>query len=79
MSNACISRALLNHAAALVQAGNDPESYAHTMHDLGSHHARDEHQWADGHCNFHNIQKEDGTDYHTTHPLRCEFHARARG
>ena len=78
MSNAFISRAVLNHAAALVQAGTDSKRYAQALHDLGSHHARDEHTWADGQkCSWHDPVDKDGQAYHTTHPLTCPFHSRA--
>ena len=80
MSTAFISRAVLNHSAALVQLDKDPAKYSKAMEDFGSHHAKDEHIWGEEllqSCSFHNAKRDDGSDYHTTHPLKCPFHARA--
>lgn len=71
---------MLNHAKAILQAGHDPQKYATTMTDLGSHHARDNHSWGEGgtsKCSWHDPLRDDGTPYHTTHPLKCAFHIRA--
>ena len=90
LSATFIGRAVLNHAAALVQSGTDHESYATAMRDLGMHHARDIHEWGDsGQCCFHPLMKCscgecDGDDlrcpgkpYRTRNALTCEFHAKA--
>ena len=74
MSTAFISRAVLNHSAALVQSDKDPAKCSKVMEDLGSHHAKDEHIWGEEplqSCSFHNAKRDDGSDYHTTHPFKC--------
>ena len=52
LSDAFIQGARLNHFCCLQQC-KSPDDYARPMRSLGGHHCKDEHQWADGKCDFH--------------------------
>ena len=86
LSDAFIQGARLNHFCCLQQC-KSPDDYARRMRSLGGHHCKDEHEWADGKCDFHpstvcscgkcNQDEEiscEGKAYSTKSVLKCEFH-----
>ncbi|XP_078695696.1 uncharacterized protein LOC144924443 [Branchiostoma floridae x Branchiostoma belcheri] len=79
----------INHFAALVQSGTDPETYSRRMKALGNYHAQNIHSWEGGSCDFHGDRscscgkckhqdiKCDGKPYSVKHPLTCAMHSMA--
>ena len=51
-----IKQARSNFTAALFGAGTDADKFARTMRCLGEHHARNEHEWEGGHCEFYPLK-----------------------
>ena len=74
----------------LVAAGTKPENLCHSDGNIApSHHARDEHEWEDGKCDFHSLMlcscrqhgegdvKSEGKAYKTRNMLICPCHSLA--
>ena len=73
---------------ALVDAGTELENFVTWMKIL-PHHARDEHEWEDGKCDFHSLtlcscgqcgegdMKCEGKAYKTRNTLTCPYHSLA--
>ena len=73
---------------ALVDAGTEPENFVTRMKILPRH-ARDEHKWEDGKCDFHSLTvcscgqcgegdvKCEGKAYKTRNVLTCPYHSLA--
>ena len=89
----CISSQFITAARnkffrALVDAGIKPEKFVTWMKML-PHHARDEHEWEDGKCDFHSLTlrscgqcgegdvKCEGKVYKTRNVLMCPYHSLA--
>jgi len=88
-SNGFIRQARANFSLALYAAETDADKFARCMRQLGEHHARGEHEWEGGHCDFHSLKccscgkcsdsdvKCTGKPYKTKSPLKCPFHSLA--
>ena len=88
-SDGFIKQARSNFTAALFGAETDADKFARTMRCLGEHHARNEHEWEGGHCEFHPLKrcscgkcsgdelKCPGKPYNAKNPLTCPFHSLA--
>ena len=88
-SDGFIKQARSNFTAALFSAGTDADKFARTMRCLGEHHARNEHEWEGGHCEFHPLKycscgkcdgdeiKCSGKPYKVKNHLYCPFHSLA--
>ena len=88
-SDGFIKQARSNFTAALFGAKTDADKFARTMRCLGEHHARNEHEWEGGHCEFHPLKpcscgkcsgdeiKCSGKPYKAKSPLTCPFHSLA--
>ena len=72
-----ITRARANFNQCLFSSGKDSALFARNIHALGKYHARDQHTWEDGECDFHPLVKEDGKPYHTACTLTCPYHSLA--
>ena len=88
LSDSFIKQARLNLYCCLVQAGNNPETFATGMRNLGKYHSKDIHEWDGGSCKFHKLKicsckqcKDDvlceGKEYRTRSPLKCPLHSLA--
>ena len=88
MSDLFIERSRNNFSLILSQS-ESAEEFATKMRVLARH-ARDEHEWDDGRCDFHPLRlcscnecndgddlKCEGKDYHTRYALTCPFHSLA--
>ena len=88
LSDKFIERARNNFSFVLSDS-NSPEEFAGRIRGLARH-ARDEHEWEGGKCEFHNLRvctckccddlqnlKCEGKEYHTRYPVSCPFHSLA--
>ena len=88
LSDKCIERARNNFSLVLSDSSS-PEEFAGRIRGLARH-ARDEHEWEGGRCEFHNLRvctckccddlqnlKSEGKEYHTRYPVSCPFHSLA--
>ena len=89
----CFSKAFIkkarNYFSLILSMSESAEEFATRIKGLARH-ARDEHDWGFGRCDFHQDRvcscgecedgedlKCEGTDYHTRHALTCPFHSLA--
>ena len=89
----CLSKTLIekarNYFSLILSRSESAEEFATKMRALARH-ARDEHEWDSGRCDFHQLRacscgkREDGEDlqcegkdYHSRHVLTCPFHSLA--
>ena len=89
----CFSKAFIekarNYFSLILSMSESAEEFATRIKGLAIH-ARDEHEWEDGRCDFHQLRvcscdecedgedlKCKGTEYHTRHALTCPFHSLA--
>ena len=79
MNCGCITPGFITRARANfnLSSGKDSGLFASKIHALGKYHARDQHTWEDGVCDFHPLVKEDGKPYHTACTLTCPYHSLA--
>ena len=88
LSDRFVERAGINFSTILSGSSSD-EEFSTRMKGLARH-ARDEHEWGSGRCDFHLIRvcscnkcddgedlQCEGKDYHTRYPLSCPFHSLA--
>ena len=88
MSNQFIERSR-NNFSLILSHSESAEEFATKMRTLARH-ARDEHEWDGGRCDFHPLRlcscnecddgddlKCEGKDYHTRYALTCPFHSLA--